>query len=83
MSSLAARTEPAGLSAQEKVVYDFCCELHGANKVSEPTFARAEALFGKAGVMDLTGTCGYYGMLAMVLNVAERPLEPGSVPFGS
>ena len=26
---------------------------------------------------------GYYSMLAMVLNVAQRPLEPGSVPFGA
>ena len=32
--------------------------------------------------MELTGAVGYYTMLAMVLNVAERPLKPGSVAFG-
>jgi 4-carboxymuconolactone decarboxylase len=32
------------------------------------------ALFGERGVIDLTGLCGYYGLLAMVMNVARTPV---------
>jgi 4-carboxymuconolactone decarboxylase len=31
--------------------------------------------------MDLTGVCGYYTLLAMVLNTAQVPLPDGAAPF--
>ena len=31
------------------------------------------ALFGERGVIDLTGLCGYYSFLAMMMNVARTP----------
>ena len=39
--------------------------------VSDATYARALALFGEKGVIDLTAVNGYYSMIAMVLNVAR------------
>jgi 4-carboxymuconolactone decarboxylase len=37
--------------------------------------------FGEQGVMDLTGTVGYYTALAMVLNVARTPAAPSKMPL--
>jgi hypothetical protein len=34
-------------------------------------------------VIDVIGICGYYAMLAMVLNAANIPLPDGAVPFES
>jgi hypothetical protein len=35
------------------------------------------------GVIELTGLCGYYALLAMILNVSESGAPAGSsIPFG-
>ena len=36
-----------------------------------------KALFGERGVVDLIGTCGYYTLVSMVLNVERQPLPDG------
>jgi len=41
--------------------------------VSDATYAHARALFGERGIIDLTGICGYYSFLAMMMNVARTP----------
>jgi 4-carboxymuconolactone decarboxylase len=71
---------PTGMSAEEEVVYDFCSELEQNQSVSDATYARALASFGEQGVIDLTGTVGYYTALAMIMNVARTPLPPGKTP---
>ena len=83
IAAIARRELPTGISAEEGAVAGFCHELLASNKVTEPAFQRVLALWGHKGVMELTGTCGYYGLLAMVLNVAEGTLEPGVVAFAS
>jgi hypothetical protein len=32
--------------------------------------------------MDLIGLCGYYTLIAMVLNVAQVPIPQDAVPLG-
>jgi 4-carboxymuconolactone decarboxylase len=50
--------------------------------VDDATYAAALQLLGIPGIVDLCGICGYYSMLAMVMNVARTPLPEGaSVPF--
>jgi 4-carboxymuconolactone decarboxylase len=49
--------------------------------VSDATFAKARERFGEQGVIDLVGTCGYYSLVAMVLNVDRHPLPEGAVPL--
>lgn len=73
---------PAGLSDDEAIVYDFSTELHRNKRVSDTTFARAEARFGKPAVVDLIGINGYYTLLAMQLNAAryEGPSGGASLP---
>lgn len=65
---------PARMSDDEAAVYDFTTELQDTRRVSDTTFARAEARFGKPGVVDLGAISGYYTFLAMELNAARYPI---------
>lgn len=81
ISALARQEEPDGMGPDEKLVFDFCSELLGKNRVSSKTFDAAERRFGKRGAIDITGLCGYYSLLSFIYNVAEVPLEASSTPF--
>jgi 4-carboxymuconolactone decarboxylase len=77
--AIAEGKKPAGMSADEAIVYAFCSELLGTTQISDATFAKTRERFGEAGVMELTGTCGYYSLVAMVLNVDRQPIPAGAV----
>jgi 4-carboxymuconolactone decarboxylase len=62
---------PFGLAADEQALYDLCIALHRQRTADADTIARATASIGDQGVMDAIGICGYYAMLAMVLNTAS------------
>ena len=81
LTAIAARQRPAAMDAAETAIYDFCMELHADRKVTDARFAAVSALFGEAGVTELTATCGYYVAVAMTLNVSEVALPDGGVPF--
>jgi 4-carboxymuconolactone decarboxylase len=80
---LALEWDGAGLPADERTVLQFCRELHRDRIVSDRTYEEAKALLGERGVVELCGICGYYTLLAMVMNVAATPVPDGAaVPFG-
>jgi 4-carboxymuconolactone decarboxylase len=82
IDALAGGHSPDPLAADEAAVLGFCDELHQDHAVSDATYARARAVLGEAGVVELCGICGYYALLAMVLNVARSPLPAGAeAPF--
>jgi 4-carboxymuconolactone decarboxylase len=64
---------PEGMAEDEAAAYAFAIELHHRKSVSDATYARAVARFGERGVIDLAGICGYYSLLAMMMNVARTP----------
>ena len=65
---------PSALPDDEALVHDYCIELlRGGGRVSDATWGRAIERFGEQGVVDLTATCGYYGLLALVMNAARTP----------
>jgi 4-carboxymuconolactone decarboxylase len=78
--AIAHGRRPAGMTAEEETVYDFCDELHRNRSVSDATYARMVAAFGEAGVIDTAGIVGYYTLLAMVMNTARTPLPADVVP---
>jgi 4-carboxymuconolactone decarboxylase len=80
IEALAANRRPAKLDDDEAVVYDFCTELHKTGRVSDEMFARTDKRFGKAVILDLIATCGYYGALGWVLNVTHTFPPPDVVP---
>jgi 4-carboxymuconolactone decarboxylase len=76
-AAIGAGRRPSAMQDDEAVIYDFCAELHTKKCVTDATYARAKALFGERGVIDLTALCGYYAMLAMVMNVAQTTVPAG------
>ena len=77
---LARGERPSGLSPEQTAIYDFCTELHHDHAVSDKSFGAVVGKFGHRGAVDLIGVCGYYPMIAMVLNVAQIPLPAGAPP---
>ena len=81
IEAIQARRRPVFAGPEQETVYDFCRELLGTRRVSEPLYARAVALLGAAGVVDLVTLLGYYALVSMTLNVFEVPLPPGAAPL--
>jgi 4-carboxymuconolactone decarboxylase len=59
---------PPGLAADQDALYELCLTLHRNRKPTDETLKRARTILGEQGVLDAIGICGYYAMLAMVLN---------------
>jgi 4-carboxymuconolactone decarboxylase len=66
------RARPRDLDDHMQAVYDIATALHEERMLPYPTRQRAEAMLGNQQVIDVIGICGYYALLAMVLN-ARRP----------
>jgi len=77
-NAIAAGRRPESLAPDEAVAYNFVAELLQNKSVSDATYASMTAKFGEQGVIDTTGLIGYYSTLAMILNVAHAPGQPGS-----
>ncbi|MFI5025004.1 MAG: carboxymuconolactone decarboxylase family protein [Alphaproteobacteria bacterium] len=80
IEALAEGRRPEHLAEEAAAVYDFLSELHANRSVSDGTYAKALARFGEQGIIDLIGIAGYYGLLAMAMNVARTPLPEGTAP---
>ena len=72
------------MAEDEAAAYDFSIELHQHRSVSDATYARALALFGERGIIDLIGINGYYSFIRhddergahAVRHRRRQPLEP-------
>lgn len=78
LADLAAGRKPTDMADDEAIIYEFCTELHRDHQVTDRTYGTAVELLGEPGVVDLCGLCGYYALLAMLLNVAVTPLPQGA-----
>ena len=78
--AIAEGRRPEPMAEDEAIVYEFAIELERNRSVSDATYARARERLGEPGVIDLIGICGYYGLIAMVMNVARTPLPAGAAP---
>lgn len=75
-------TPPPFAQEDESAIYAFARELHRDRAVSDATYARALALFGETGVVDLVGILGYYTLISMTINAFHVPLPDGAAdPF--
>ena len=66
---------------RETVIIAFGRELFGKRKLSSATFARASALFGRRGVLELAALMGNYAMTAVILDTVDQQLHPGQKPL--
>ncbi len=81
IAAVAETRYPDNLTDEESAVYDFATELGQTISVSDATFDRLVTMWDRSTAIDLIGVCGYYVMLAMVLNTAKIPLPDGEPPF--
>ena len=68
LDALWSGTRPIDLERDQQVLYELCIEVHRDRKVSTPVRERAHQLLGEQGTIDAISICGYYALLAMVLN---------------
>jgi 4-carboxymuconolactone decarboxylase len=78
--SVAEGKRPAGMSAEEEVVYNFCHELIETGQVSDANFNAAIKAFGERKVVNMMGLMGYYTTVAFMMNVDRYPLPEGQKP---
>jgi len=75
--AVAEGRRPAGMAEDEEILYDFLTEALNNKGVSDPTYARMAGKFGEQGVIDVLAVAGYYGLLALVMNVARTSVPEG------
>jgi 4-carboxymuconolactone decarboxylase len=71
------RKPVAGLPETDAVIIEFGRELFGARRVEPETFARALAIFGRQGLVDLVSLMGQYAATAALLTAFDIQLHPG------
>ena len=82
IEAISESRKPQHLSAEEAAIYAFCTDAHATGRVSDVAFEEIKARFGLDGVLELLALCGYYSMMAMVLNTAGMPLpDSASLPL--
>jgi len=81
IAALRERRAPAGLTPEEAAIVAYVSQLLTAHRVDEPTFAAVRARLGVQGIVELTATAGYYGLIACTLNAFEILPEPGTDPL--
>ena len=72
------RRAPDGLTDEEALVVAYVTQLLERRRVDDATFAAMRERFGVDGLVELTATVGYYGMLACVLNAFDVPPGGGA-----
>ncbi|MBY0330796.1 MAG: carboxymuconolactone decarboxylase family protein [Acetobacteraceae bacterium] len=79
LDAVAEGREPAGMDADQRLVWTFCTEMHRDRGVSDATYEATKGRFGEGGVVDLIAVSGYYTLVGMTLNISRVPL-PAGVP---
>ena len=67
-----------GLPPEDAQIVDFTRELIRKHRVSAEVMAALQKRFGDFQLVELTGTIGYYCMLAMTANACELEASPGA-----
>jgi 4-carboxymuconolactone decarboxylase len=79
IQAVAEGKEPE-LQGDEAMVYAFCREAHASGRPSDAIFDKVRDRFGLDGALELIALCGYYTLMAMVLNAAGLPLPNNAEP---
>ena len=71
---------PEAMTPEQAAVYDVIDQLHRNKGVDDDLYARAHALLGEGGLIDLAGVAGYYTLLAMTMNLARTSTDGLDTP---
>ncbi|MFN8637555.1 MAG: carboxymuconolactone decarboxylase family protein [Chloroflexota bacterium] len=67
-----------GLELREALIVDVVRTVYREHRLSDALYARAEAEFGRAGLVEIVVLAGYYGLIGYALNVFEADFPPGA-----
>ena len=67
-----------GIPAEDAEIVDFTRALIHKHRVDDTAVQSLRKRFGDEGFIQLTGTIGYYSMLAMTVNACELEAAPGA-----
>jgi len=67
-----------GVPAEDAQIIEFTQGLLRQHRVSDAAFQAMRTRFGEKGLIELTGTIGYYSMLGMTVNACELEASPGA-----
>ena len=68
------------MDPETAAVHAFCMEAHKSGRVPDAAFDEVRQRFGLEGALELLALCGYYSLMAMVLNTAGLPLPNDAPP---
>lgn len=71
IDALANDRAPEFAAEDEALVYEFTRELNLERGVSDALYARAIAVLGKDGTVDLVGVLGYYSLISMTIKAFD------------
>ena len=77
VASISQGCRPKTMTLEETAIYEFIQELQNNQCVSDSTWDNAKELFGEQGVIDMIAHCGYYSLMAMVMNACRTALPDG------
>jgi len=67
-----------GVPPEDAQIIDFTRRLLREHRVEDATFAAMRKRLGERQLLELTGSIGYYAMLAMTVNACELEAAPGA-----
>ncbi len=67
-----------GIPPEDAQIVEFTRRLVQTHRVDDASVKALRARFGDEGFIQLTGTIGYYSMLAMTVNACELEAGPGA-----
>jgi 4-carboxymuconolactone decarboxylase len=74
--------EPKSAPKDERTLHAFIKEVYRTGRASDRAYKAAHGVLGDAGMVELVGLMGYYGLVAMTLNVFRMPVPEGTpLPF--
>ncbi|RYF39600.1 MAG: carboxymuconolactone decarboxylase family protein [Comamonadaceae bacterium] len=78
IAAIALDARPVVMGPDETLIHDFAHETVWQGSPSGDSFNALTARFGKPATLDVMAICGYYTLLAFVLNAADFTLPPGA-----
>jgi len=81
IDAIAEGRAPNGMTTDETLVYTFAHTLLAEGEPGDRLFGEARERFGYDGVLDMIALCGYYTIVALILNTAQVPVPGGDQPL--
>ena len=78
VDAIARGEDPPFQADDERAVYTVARQLTADGQVGHDAYAEVQRLLGDAGVVELVSLCGYYTLVAFLLNAFTVPLPEGA-----